>query len=415
MVQETERTPRWRIVGPGLVVAATGVGAGDLVATLAAGSQFGYTLLWAAIAGCIMKIVLVEGAGRWTLSTGRTIFEGWRSLGPWTSVYFGPYIVIWGFVYGATAMTSSALPLATLFPDIPLQAFAIGTGLLGFVLVWFGRYHVFERIIALFVGLMFLTVVGSAVVVLPNLADMAAGLLPVIPAEEGLFYTLGLAGGVGGTITMAAYGYWLREKGWSTPRFMKVMRLDNSIAYIVTGIFVIAMLVVGAELLYSAGIAIETSDEGLIDLADVLEARYSQVWSTVFLVGFFAASFSSLLGVWNGVSLMFADFLGNLRGLESNAPRTRIGGPYFRAYLLWLTFPPMVLVFLNENPIGLVIVYGVLGALFMPFMALTLLWILNTSRVPQRWRSGWVSNVLLAVCGVLFLIVGINELIGVFE
>ena len=40
----------------------------------------------------------------------------------------------------------------------------------------------------------------------------------------------------GGTITLAAYGYWLREKGWITPRHMRVMRLDNSVAYAVTGL-----------------------------------------------------------------------------------------------------------------------------------------------------------------------------------
>jgi hypothetical protein len=40
-----EERPRWKLVGPGLVVAATGVGAADLVATLVAGSRYGYTLL----------------------------------------------------------------------------------------------------------------------------------------------------------------------------------------------------------------------------------------------------------------------------------------------------------------------------------------------------------------------------------
>ncbi|MDN5693135.1 MAG: Nramp family divalent metal transporter, partial [Micrococcaceae bacterium] len=97
-----ERIERWKLIGPGLVVAATGVGAADMVATLTAGSRYGYTLLWAVVAGTIMKIVLVEGAGRYSLASGRTIFEGWRSLGRWTSWYFGPYILIWGFVYGAT-------------------------------------------------------------------------------------------------------------------------------------------------------------------------------------------------------------------------------------------------------------------------------------------------------------------------
>ena len=59
--------PRWSIIGPGLVVAATGVGAGDLVATLVAGSQYGYALLWAAVVGTIVKIALAEGVGRWTV------------------------------------------------------------------------------------------------------------------------------------------------------------------------------------------------------------------------------------------------------------------------------------------------------------------------------------------------------------
>ena len=99
---------------PGLVVAATGVGAADLVATLIAGQKFGYTLLWCVVVGCLMKIVLVEGAGRYSLSTGRTIFEGWRSLGIWTTWYFAPYIVIWGFVYGAAAMAGTGLALAGL-------------------------------------------------------------------------------------------------------------------------------------------------------------------------------------------------------------------------------------------------------------------------------------------------------------
>jgi Mn2+/Fe2+ NRAMP family transporter len=181
---------KWKIVGPGLVVAATGVGAADMVATLVAGSQFGYQLFWAVIVGVILKIVLVEGAGRYTLATGKTIFEGWRSLGRWTTWYFGPYIIIWGFVYGATAMSSAALPLAALFPVFPLWAWAILMGLAGFAMVWFGKYATFEKITAALVGIMFVTVVGLAVIAVPNIPEMLTGLIPSIPAEGGLLSTL---------------------------------------------------------------------------------------------------------------------------------------------------------------------------------------------------------------------------------
>ena len=400
---------KWKIVGPGLVVAATGVGAADMVATLVAGSRYGYGLLWAVILGVILKIILVEGAGRFTLATGRTIFEGWRSLGRWTTWYFGPYIMIWGFVYGATAMSSAALPLAAVFPVLPLWAWAIIMGLLGFVMVWFGKYSFFEKVTAALVGLMFVTVVGLAVIAAPNIPEMLTGLVPVIP-EGGVLYTLALAGGVGGTITLAAYCYWLREKGWYTPKWMRVMRIDNSMAYVVTGVFVIAMLVVGAEVVRSAGVALSSGDEGLLDLYAVLRAEYGDVVGTGFLIGFWAASFSSIIGVWNGVSLMFADFWGNIRGKESGHPDTRVGGKYFRFYVLWLTFPPMVLFALGQ-PIGLILAYGVLGSLFMPFLALTLLGLLNGSRIPKEWANKLHTNIALGITALLFAVLGGQQLV----
>ncbi|AEG93274.1 Nramp family divalent metal transporter [Ramlibacter tataouinensis] len=400
---------RWKLVGPGLVVAATGVGAADMVATLLAGSRYGYGLLWAVVLGVILKIILVEGAGRYTLATGKTIFEGWRSLGRWTSWYFGPYIMVWGFVYGATAMSSSALPLAALFPGVDLKVWSVLMGLAGFVMVWFGHYALFEKITAMLVGMMFVTVVGLAVIAAPNVPDMLAGLVPRLPAG-GVLYTLALAGGVGGTITLAAYGYWLREKGWYTPKWMRVMRIDNAMAYVITGIFVVAMLIVGAEVVRSAGVALSAGDEGLLDLTAVLTERYGRVVGTGFLVGFWAAAFSSILGVWNGVSLMFADFWGHVRGLPAGHPDTRVGGKYFRFYVLWLTFPPMVL-FLLERPIALILAYGVLGSLFMPFLAITLLGLLNGRRAPKGWANTPLTNVLLGITAVLFIVLGIQQLL----
>ncbi|WP_405405665.1 Nramp family divalent metal transporter [Paracoccus sp. Ld10] len=400
--------PRWSLVGPGLVVAATGVGAADLIATTVAGSKYGYALLWAVVAGCIMKIVLVEGAGRYTLATGNTIFEGWSTLGRWTSWYFGPYIVIWGFVYGAAAMAGTGLALTSLMPFLGVPAWGILSGLTGLALVWSGRYDLFERVLTAMVILMFVAMVLAAAATLPNLGEIVTGLAPMIP-EGAMINVLSVAGGVGGTITLAAYGYWLREKGWDSPRFMSVMRIDNAVAYLVTGLFVVATLIVGAELLYSAGIAIGNGDQGMVDLSRVLDERYGPWLSKLFLVGFFAASFSSLIGVWNGVSLMFADFLGHVQGKAHGDPARLSGGRYYRAYVLWLTVPPMAMLFLGQ-PIFLILAYGVLGALFMPFMSVTLLWILNTNRVPVEWRNNLLTNIMLAICTLAFAALAVDQL-----
>jgi len=413
------RKSSWKYIGPGIVVAATGVGAGDLVATLVAGSNFGYTLLWAAVIGCVVKISLAEAAGRWHLSTGRTLFDGWASLGRWTTYFFVVYVVIWGFVYGAAAMSSSALPLQALFPDVfpddwSIKPWAVICGLVGLVFVWFNKYEVFEKVMTVLVGVMFVVTVYLAIRVTPNLGDAFAGLLPVLPDEkDSILNTLGLIGGVGGTITLAAYGYWVNAKGWTNTGWMKVMRLDNRVAYITTGIFVISMLFVGAELLHSANVAIASGDQGLIQLSDILEAEYGTATAKFFLIGFFATSFTSLIGVWHGVSLMFADFVERYRGTRTTGEEVASGAREkswpFRAYLLWLTFPPIVLLFQGQ-PFRLVILYGVLGAAFLPFLALTLIWLLNSSRTPSEWRNGLLSNVMLVIAGLLFLVLCVKQI-----
>lgn len=422
---ETPIRNRWTLIGPGIVVAATGVGAGDLVATLIAGSRFGYALLWAAILGTLLKIALAEAVGRWTLAGERTIFDGWTSLGGafrvgglggtlnWAGVYFGVYVVIWGFVYGAAAMTATALPLAALFPVLDLKVWGILSGLAGLAFVWFGHYGLFEKVMTACVGVMFVTVIGLAVIVAPDLPALATGLWPSLPPGSA-FYTLGLIGGVGGTITMAAYGYWLNAKGWKGPGWMRVMRLDNRVGYIVTGVFVVAMLIVGAELLFSAGIALQGGERGLLDLDQVLRDRFGRPISILFLVGFWATSFSSLLGVWQGVSLMFADFTAHVRGRAGDEAVRGDRSRAFRGYALWLTIPPIALLFM-DRPFGLIVAYGVLGSVFMPFLAGTLLWLLNSDRVPREWRSGWLSNLMLAGATVLFAVLAGRELIGLFQ
>ena len=64
------------IIGPGLLVAATGVGAGDLATGAIVGSKLGVAVLWAVVLGAILKFVLTEGLARWQLVTRDTILEG---------------------------------------------------------------------------------------------------------------------------------------------------------------------------------------------------------------------------------------------------------------------------------------------------------------------------------------------------
>lgn len=76
-----ETPPRrvWGIVlrlGPGLIVAGSIVGSGELIATTATGAKAGFWLLWLILIGCVIKVFVQVELGRYTLVGGRTTMEG---------------------------------------------------------------------------------------------------------------------------------------------------------------------------------------------------------------------------------------------------------------------------------------------------------------------------------------------------
>ena len=402
-----------KLIGPGLVVAATGVGAGDMVTSLTAGTQYGTVLIWAIILGAVLKYTLTEGLGRWYMATKTTILDGWRSMGLWASIYFIVYLVLVTFFYGAAAPSASALAVTAMFPGVmPLWAWAIlHSVIFGFGICIIGKYHLFERVMEFFVGLMFVTVVGLALLLSPSFGDLAIGtILPRIP-EGSLPYVLAVIGGVGGTFTLVSYTYWVRERGWRRPSWIPMMRTDLGVGYIATGIFMVAMLVIGAELLFVSGESI-SEEAGLVALSDPIAERFGVVASWMFLIGFWAAATSSITGAWNGGAYLFGDLVRSVRQVPEEEGEEYLSEKsiWFRAFLVWLTFPPMLLLTFDE-PVLIVIIYASLGALFMPFLAITLVWLLNR-RVDREYRSGLLSNIILVASVLIFAALAVQEIMG---
>ncbi|SCC12561.1 MULTISPECIES: Nramp family divalent metal transporter [Fictibacillus] len=404
-----------KMIGPGFVVAATGVGTADMITAIVIGTSFGMTFVWAVIVGAILKYFLNEGVGRWYLATGQTILQGWHSLGRWATGYFGVYTVIWGYIYGAAAALTCGLGMHAMFPIMPVWAWAVVHSLLGFVLVWTGRYLLFERIMTVLIGVMFITIIGTALLFLPSLGEFAGGIVPKVP-DGSFVLALGLIGGVGGTITMASYGYWLKEKGWNGRGWISIMRLDAKAAYAMTGLFCMAALIIGAKFLYGTDVELR-GDQGLINLAQMLGEEFGTPMRWLFLVAFWSAAFTSLLGVWNGVPYLFADFIKTIRLKKGEVKAIKPVSekePMYRLYLAWLTFPPMLIFFFGK-PVELIILYGALGALFMPFLAISLVVLLNSKRVEAEYRNKWLANAVLIGCILMFAFLGINELQNIFK
>ena len=70
----------FKVLGPGIIVAATGIGAGDLIAAAVSGAQYGYALLWAALVGAILKYVLNEGIFRDVVNKAKNFYNSVKNI-----------------------------------------------------------------------------------------------------------------------------------------------------------------------------------------------------------------------------------------------------------------------------------------------------------------------------------------------
>jgi Mn2+/Fe2+ NRAMP family transporter len=404
-----------KLAGPGLIVAATGIGSGDVVSATVGGARYGVVLLWAIVVGAFFKFVLSEGIARWQLATGLTALEGWAAhLPAWVKYYFAIYLVLWTVAVSAALTNATGLGISNLTGGaIPQSWGAVLHSLIGFAFVRVGGYDWFEKIMKTLVGVMGFSILICAGLTVPDWGHVAQGLVvPTIPAASGT-YVLSIIGGIGGSITMLSYNYWMREERLSGAQDLGYVRGDVAIAYLFTAVFGISIMVIANQAFYLAGVTI-TDAQAVPKMAQMLGTLLGPFGVYAYSLGFWAAVFASLLGVWQSIPYLYADVYGVLRGASPEERRelTKVTSPAYRRALAFLTLVPIPFAF-TGRPIAIIVTYTIVGSLFVPFLAATLLYLNN--RV--RWSSGvprnhWTTNVVLVGILVLFAVVGAQEVIA---
>jgi Mn2+/Fe2+ NRAMP family transporter len=391
------------LLGPGLLLAATGVGAGDLATAAFAGGRLGTTVLWAVALGALLKFGLNEGLARWQLASGQSFLEGVATqLGRFWLWLFLPYLLLWSYFVGAALISACGVAAQALLPlgdDAAhgKRIWGVLHALAGLALVWIGGFRLFERVMRACIALMFVVVLVTAARLWPGSDIVVQGLLPrLADTRDGLSWTLALIGGVGGTLTVLCYGYWMRAAGREHADALRVTRIDLAVGYAMTALFGMAMVVIGSRVpVTGSGATL------IVDLGRELAAALGPGARLLFLVGAWGALFSSLLGVWQAVPYLFADIcrvLGWLRAAPAELDRSRA----YRGYLVAIALVPMLgLPFSFQQMQKL---YAMIGAAFIPVLALALL-IMNGRRVWVGVQRNGIGAIALLVGALVFFIV----------
>ncbi|HXG68496.1 MAG TPA: Nramp family divalent metal transporter [Blastocatellia bacterium] len=417
-----------RRIGPGMILAASIVGSGELIATTTLGAQVGYTALWLILLSCLIKPVIQAELGRYTIASGETGLEGLNRVpGPRLRVNW----IVWawavmtlctmlqvGAMFGGVAQVMNLL-----IPAVSVNLWVVCFLVLTLILLLGGGYERIERLamvkVALFTMLTFLAALllirgGRSF----SWAAVMDGLRLQLPGE-GLATAVAVVGITGvGASELFMYPYWCVEKGYArfagrrdgtaawerrASGWVRVMHVDIISSMIVYTVATVAFYLLGAGVLNGMGLVPAAGD-----MIPVLSNIYTQTlgpWSLwLFYAGAIATLYGTIFAATAANSRVFAD-MARLVGLfAADDYRRRVA--WRKGFVVLLTVLPVYLYWLIESPVRMVVLGGLAQALMLPALGVGALY-LRHRRLPQDIAPPlWITVTLWLATLIIICLMG---------
>ena len=406
----------FRRIGPGMVLAASIVGSGELIATTTLGAQVGFAALWIILVSCAIKPVVQGELGRYTIATGDTALEAFDRLpGPRAGVNW----LVWawaltvaltllqiGGMYGGVAQV-----LHLLVPALSINVWVAVCLVVTIAVLLGGGYARIERLALVKVGLFSVLTICAAAVLLRRpgavtTADLAHGLSLHLP-PAGLATAIAVFGitGVGAT-ELVMYPYWCIEKGYARfvgPRdgssawigrargWIRVMQLDIICSLVIYTLATIAFYLLGAGVLYRTGTV-----PAARDTITVLSRIYTQTlgeWALwVFYVGAVVTLYGTVFAATAAHSRLFADVVRMTGAFRREDARSRLR--WRSRFVVALATIPAFLYWFFESPVQMVVAGGLAQALLLPLIGIAAIY-LRHKRLPSDIQPSEPTTILL--------------------
>jgi manganese transport protein len=412
-------------IGPGMVLAASIVGSGELIATTTLGAQAGFAALWVVALSCLLKPVVQEELGRYTIATGETGLEGLDRLPGPRIAGVGWLVWAWALMVFITLLQIGAMfggvsqVMNLIVPAVPVALWVIAFLGLTLALLLGGGYARIEGLAMFKVALFTLLTVLAAGVLsgMPHFqwADVAQGFKLQLPAQ-GLATAVAVFGITGvGASELVMYPYWCVEKGYARyagPRedspewrarakgWVRVMHVDIVCSMLVYTLATAAFYLLGAGVLHPRG-----SVPAARDMIPVLSSLYTETlgaWALPFFyVGAVATLYGTIFAATAAQARMLADML-RLLGFyarEDNARRQH----WRRRFVVLLSVLPVILYFAIESPVKMVVAGGITQALLLPALGAAAVY-LRHRRLPPEIAPPGIVTLLLWIVGALMLL-----------
>lgn len=380
---------RMNWLGPGFITAALVFGPGSLTVTSSLGASFGYALLWVILVATFFMIIFLGMSIRIGLATDCSLLTTIRTKwGDSVAVIIGIGI----FLVTASFQAGNAVGAGLAFSELSgthITPWIVAFTVISISLLYFKSfYKILEKLMLLLVGIMLFSFLGTLIIIKPSLTGIAGGLVPGIPPGSLLLAIALVASSF--SIAGAFYqSYLVQEKQWKRDE-LKEAKTEGFTGIIVLGTIGAIILMCAAAVLHPLDITITSA----ADMGLAIEPLFGGFATSLFMIGLFGASFSSLIGNATIGGTLLSDALGF---------GSRLSNRNTRLFIMFVMITgAVVAVWFGGIPIDLIVFAQGITIFIVPFIGIVLFMTANSEDLLGEYRNGKWSR-FFGYLGLLIL------------
>lgn len=390
-----------RYLGPGFIITVGFIDPGNWATNLAAGSRFGYQLLWVVTLSTAMLIILQNMAARIGMATGHSLAYNVRRRfsKPWVGI-FGGSVVVACIATDIAEILGGALGFNLLF-RLPLPVGGVLTLVLKIGLVATARYHRIERLIVVFLAVIAACYLAEIFLVHPDWKQSALGLVVPRLSGQSIVVAMGVLGAVVMPHNIYLHSNVILSRDWqgdeqTRRRLMTYEYADTTLAMGLGWLVNSAMIVVAAAVFYRHGVKVESIEQASATLEPLAGPLARLLFGIALLLAGLGSSITSSMAEAN----VLTGYLG-----RPEDPRSR----FYRMGLFVLALPALGVILAHFDSYTVLLLSQVVLSIQLPLTILPLIVVTGDRRLMGDLASGPTERVLAIAAGLL--VVGLNMLL----
>lgn len=396
-----------KYIGPGLLVTVGFIDPGNWASNLAAGADYGYTLLWMVSLSTVMLIILQHNVAHLGIATGLCLSEA-------TMTYIRPKyakMILWTAM-GASVSTSlaeilgGAIALEMLF-GIPVRIGAILTTVFVCIMLFTNSYRVIERWIIAFVSIIGLSFIYELSLVHIDWGEaVLAWVTPSFP-KGSMVVIMSVLGAVVMPHNLFLHSEVIQSRQWNLEddkvirRQLRYEFWDTFLSMMIGWAINSAMILLAAATFFKSG---STVNE-LQDASALLQPLLGNNAAVIFAVALLFAGIASTITSGMAAGSIFAGIYREPYDIKDSHSRWGV--------LLSLVMA-LIIIMLVSNPFMGLIYSQMILSIQLPITIFLQVYLTSSGKVMGKYKNRTSTKWILYILGGIVTVLNVMLFISMF-